>query len=47
LNGRIPLIIDGGKTPGGMPSTVVDCNGEKISVLREGPITEVQLISAV
>lgn len=39
LNGRIPLIIDGGKTPGGIPSTVIDCTTEKIEFLREGPIT--------
>src|SRR6185436_8450837 len=25
LGGRIDLIIDGGKTPGGVPSTVIDC----------------------
>jgi L-threonylcarbamoyladenylate synthase len=39
LNGRIPLIIDGGKTPGGVPSTVVDCLSEKFVILREGPIS--------
>lgn len=39
LNGRIPLIIDGGKTPGGVPSTVVDCTNDKIKILREGPIS--------
>ena len=39
LGGRIALIIDGGKTPGGIPSTLVDCTGDKIKILREGPIT--------
>jgi len=39
LSGRIDLIIDGGKTPGGIPSTVVDCMGEEIKILREGPIS--------
>jgi L-threonylcarbamoyladenylate synthase len=39
LNGRIELIIDGGSTPGGVPSTVVDCTGEEIKILREGPIS--------
>ncbi len=39
LNGRIPLIIDGGKTPGGVPSTVVDCTSDEIKILREGPIS--------
>lgn len=47
LGGRIELIIDGGKTPGGVPSTLVDCSGDEIRVLREGPITEVELRSAL
>lgn len=47
LNGRIPLILDGGKTPGGVPSTLVDCTGESPVILREGPITLDQLLSAI
>jgi len=47
LGGRIPLILDGGETPGGIPSTLVDCTGDQIEVLREGPITKAQLISAI
>lgn len=39
LNERIPLILDGGKTPGGIPSTVVNCQGKEPEILREGPIT--------
>ncbi|NOY98394.1 MAG: threonylcarbamoyl-AMP synthase [Chloroflexi bacterium] len=39
LNGSIPLILDGGRTPGGVPSTVVDCTGPEPVVLRAGPIT--------
>jgi L-threonylcarbamoyladenylate synthase len=39
LGGRIALIIDGGKTPGGVPSTLVDCTQEKLKIIREGPIT--------
>jgi L-threonylcarbamoyladenylate synthase len=38
LGGRIDLIIDGGTTPGGVPSTVVDCTSREIKILREGPI---------
>jgi len=38
LDGRIALIIDGGKTAGGVPSTVVDCSGPEPVILREGPI---------
>jgi L-threonylcarbamoyladenylate synthase len=39
LGGRIDLILDGGKTPGGVPSTVVDCTANDLKILREGPIT--------
>jgi L-threonylcarbamoyladenylate synthase len=39
LDGRIPLILDGGRTPGGIPSTVVDCTATELKVLREGPIS--------
>ena len=44
LNGRIPLILDGGETPGGSPSTVVDCTGSEPVILRLGPITLEQLL---
>ena len=39
LRGRIHLILDGGRVPGGVPSTVVDCTGEQPVILRQGPIT--------
>lgn len=39
LGGRIDLILDGGKTPGGIPSTLVDCTGNDLKILREGPIS--------
>jgi L-threonylcarbamoyladenylate synthase len=47
LNRRIPLILDGGKTQGGVPSTLVDCTGEKPVILREGPISLSELLSAL
>jgi len=43
LGGRIPLILDGGGTLGGVPSTVVNCLGAEPQVLREGPITLAQI----
>jgi L-threonylcarbamoyladenylate synthase len=39
LGDRIHLILDGGTTPGGVPSTVVDCTKEELVILREGPIS--------
>lgn len=47
LNGRLPLILDGGTTPGGIPSTLVDCTREKPVILREGPITLAELLAAL
>jgi len=47
LNGRIDLIIDGGRTPGGVPSTLVDCSGGEIKILRAGPITLEELLSVL
>lgn len=45
LGGRIPLILDGGRCPGGLPSTVVDCTGSEPVILRPGPISLQQLTS--
>jgi len=47
LGGRIPLIIDGGRTPGGVPSTLVDCTTPELTILREGPIRMQELLSAL
>ena len=47
LNGRIPLIIDGGRTSGGIPSTVVDCSTNELKILREGPISAEDLLSSL
>lgn len=38
LEGLISLIIDSGRTQGGIPSTVVECTIQGIKILREGPI---------
>jgi L-threonylcarbamoyladenylate synthase len=47
LGGRIALIIDGGKTPGGVPSTVVDCVEVEPRILREGPISKEEIQSCL
>jgi L-threonylcarbamoyladenylate synthase len=39
LNGRVHLILDGGRTSGGVPSTVVNCIAETPVILRSGPIS--------
>ncbi|MFW5985823.1 MAG: L-threonylcarbamoyladenylate synthase [Halanaerobiales bacterium] len=43
LEGKIPLIIDGGPCPVGVESTVVDIRDEEINILRPGGIPEEEL----
>jgi L-threonylcarbamoyladenylate synthase len=45
LQGRIPLILDGGRTPGGVASTLVDCTGTIPVILRDGPISLAELLA--
>ncbi|NLA84480.1 MAG: threonylcarbamoyl-AMP synthase [Clostridiales bacterium] len=39
LNGRIPMILDGGSSCVGVESTVLDCTGEVPLILRPGGVT--------
>ena len=43
LNGKIPLILDGGDADVGIESTIVDLTGEEPTVLRPGAITAEQI----
>ena len=47
LNGRIQLILDGGKCDGGIESTVLDCTGEVPTILRSGLITREMIADTV
>jgi L-threonylcarbamoyladenylate synthase len=47
LGGRIALVLDGGPTRGGVPSTVVDCTGPGLKILREGAISEAEIDRAI
>jgi L-threonylcarbamoyladenylate synthase len=40
----ISAVIDAGRSPGGVPSTLLDLSGPEPEVLREGPIPSVQLL---
>jgi len=46
LNGKLPLILDGGKCSGGIESTVLDVTGEVPRILRAGLITK-EMIESV
>ena len=39
LAGRIPLILDGGRTAVGIESTIIGIEGERARLLRPGPLT--------
>jgi L-threonylcarbamoyladenylate synthase len=43
FKGKVDLIVDGGRAPGGKPSTVIDLTGEKPVLVREGVIAKKDL----
>ncbi len=49
LDGAPDLVLDGGPVPpgGGQPSTVASLLGERVTILREGPVTLAELEDAV
>jgi L-threonylcarbamoyladenylate synthase len=47
LNGRVHLILDGGRSAGGVPSTVVSCISADMKILREGPISLEEIEAAL
>ena len=47
LDDRIDLILDGGRAPGGRPSTVVDCTVSPPALVREGPISMSQILAVL
>jgi L-threonylcarbamoyladenylate synthase len=47
LQGRVSLILDGGSSPGGQPSTVVDLTVSPPRILRTGPIFQAQIDAAL
>lgn len=46
MNGRIPLILDGGACQVGVESTVIDALGEEPVILRPGAVTQ-EMVAAV
>jgi L-threonylcarbamoyladenylate synthase len=45
LDGRIPLILDGGPTEHGLESTIVKVESDALTILRAGPVTDEELCS--
>lgn len=46
LNGRIPLVVDGGPAPVGVESTIVRVSGGELHLLRPGGVTAAELEAA-
>lgn len=44
---EIELIVDGGRSPGGEPSTVVDVRDGEVQILRPGPLSEEELVQSL
>jgi L-threonylcarbamoyladenylate synthase len=38
LRGALDLVLDGGETPGGLPSTVVSVEGDAVRLVRDGAV---------
>ncbi|HET7700491.1 MAG TPA: L-threonylcarbamoyladenylate synthase [Candidatus Limnocylindria bacterium] len=47
LDGRVSLVLDGGRTAGDRPSTVVDCTTDQLKILREGAISASEIERAL
>jgi L-threonylcarbamoyladenylate synthase len=44
IGGHVDMILDGGRAPLGVPSTVVDLTEPKLTILREGPLERKELL---
>ena len=38
LGGLVSIVLDGGPTGQSTPSTIIDCTGERLRILRQGPL---------
>ena len=47
LGDRVDLVLDGGPSPGGVPSTVVDCHSARPRILREGAVPAARIAAAL
>ncbi len=47
LGDALPLIVDGGPTPGPVPSTIVDCMGDAPRLLRAGALAWERVVAAL
>ena len=43
----VDIVVDGGMTPGGKPSTILDLTSDELWILRSGPVTGGQIMKAL
>lgn len=43
FSGQVAVVLDGGPSGGNIASTIIDCTGQNIRILREGPIKPSEL----
>ena len=44
---KVDLVVDGGPSPGGKPSTIIDLSGKEMWILRSGPISGSQIMETL
>lgn len=44
---KVDLVVDGGPSPGGKPSTIIDLSGKEMWILRSGPISGTQIMETL
>jgi L-threonylcarbamoyladenylate synthase len=47
LGVEVDLILDGGRTPGGLPSTVVDTTVQPVRLVRQGILSRSAVLSII
>jgi L-threonylcarbamoyladenylate synthase len=43
FRGAVSIVLDGGISGGNLASTIIDCTGQELGILREGPIKPAEL----
>ena len=47
FDGKIEIVVDGGPTPGGLPSSIVDLTNDQPRILREGKVPAARIRAAL
>jgi L-threonylcarbamoyladenylate synthase len=47
LGSSVEVIVDGGRSPGGVPSTVVNCSSDPPTILRKGAIDAAEILATL